>query len=130
MLPAAARLRRREDFTLVVRRGRRVGRGALVVHYLPPAPVQVTDLSRSALAPAQAGFVVARAIGGSVARHQVVRRLRHLVRDRLSRLPAGGRLVVRALPAAGNADSADLGRDLDDALDSLLGQSVSTGAAR
>ena len=112
MLTAAARLRRREDFSLVVRRGRRTGRVTLVAHYLDPSP------DTSGL-PARAGFVVGRAVGGSVARHRVIRRLRHLVRDRLDRLPAGSRLVLRALPPSAVASSADLGRDLDAALDRL-----------
>jgi ribonuclease P protein component len=118
VLPAAARLRRREDFTLAVRRGGRAGRGTLVAHYLSP------DLSAhpvSDAAPvARAGFVVGRAVGNSVVRHRTVRRLRHLVRDRLDRLPAGSILVVRARPPAADADSATLGRDLDAALSRLL----------
>jgi ribonuclease P protein component len=117
VLPAVARLRRREDFTLVVRRGRRAGRGALVVHYLAPPAA----LAGPRPVPACVGFVVGRAVGGSVERHRVLRRLRHLVRARLDGLPAGARLVVRALPPAAGADSAALGRDLDAALDRLLG---------
>src|SRR5215470_20013971 len=41
VLPAAVRMRRSDDFARAVRRGRRAGRGSLVVHYLPPelAPV-------------------------------------------------------------------------------------------
>jgi ribonuclease P protein component len=66
------------------------------------------------------GFVVGRAVGNSVIRHRTVRRLRHLVRDRLDRLPAGSILVIRALPPAAEADSARLGRDLDAALTRLL----------
>lgn len=114
MLPRAARLTRRQDFTLTVRRGRRATRGALAVHLL--APVGPAD----AVGPARAGFVVGRAVGGSVDRHRMVRRLRHLVRDRLGRLPDGALLVVRALPAAREADSATLGQDLDAALTRLL----------
>jgi ribonuclease P protein component len=134
VLPAAARLRRREDFALVVRRGRRVGRGTLVVHYLP-APILAVPVAGGADAPPApdtpepprrgvhptVGFVVGRAVGGSVERHRVVRRLRALMRARLTRLPAGSRLVVRALPAARDADSAQLGADLDAALDRLVG---------
>ncbi|HEY6745664.1 MAG TPA: ribonuclease P protein component [Mycobacteriales bacterium] len=111
MLPAPARLRRREDFTLAVRRGRRAGRTTLVAHYLAPeteSPV------------ARVGFVVGRAVGNSVVRHRTSRQLRHLVRDRLDRLPPGSLLVVRALPPAAAADSATLGRDLDAALSRLL----------
>jgi ribonuclease P protein component len=115
VLPAPARLRRREDFTLAVRRGARAGRGTLVAHYLSP------DLAAGAAAPtARVGFVVGRAVGNSVVRHRTVRRLRHLVGDRLDRLPAGSILVIRALPPAAAADSAGLGRDLDAALTRLL----------
>lgn len=53
-------------------------------------------------------------------RHRTVRQLRHLVRDRLDRLPAGSVLVVRALPPSASADSATLGKDLDAALTRLL----------
>lgn len=111
MLPAPARLRRREDFTLAVRRGRRAGRGTLVAHYLA---------AETAVPVARVGFVVGKAVGNSVVRHRTSRRLRHLVRDRLDRLPAGSLLVVRALPPAAAADSATLGRDLDAVLARLL----------
>jgi ribonuclease P protein component len=114
VLPAPARLRRREDFTRTVRRGRRAGRGTLVAHYLSP------DLVPDAVPTARAGFVVGRAVGNSVVRHRTVRQLRHLVRDRYDRLPAGSLLVVRALPPAAGADSAGLARDLDAALDRLV----------
>jgi ribonuclease P protein component len=106
VLPAPARLRRREDFTLAVRRGARAGRGTLVVHYLPAEPGAAT-------APvARVGFVVGRAVGGSVVRHRTVRRLRHLVRDRLRELPAASVFVVRALPAAAGATYGELQADL------------------
>jgi ribonuclease P protein component len=51
-----------------------------------------------------------------VARNRVRRRLRHLLRDRLDRLPAGSRLVVRVLPGAAAASSAQLAGALDRAL--------------
>jgi ribonuclease P protein component len=85
-----------------------------VAHYLAPDPAAAEPLP-----PARAGFVVGRAVGGSVIRHRTIRRLRHLVRDRLAQLPAGSLLVVRALPPARTADSAALGRDLDAGLDRL-----------
>jgi ribonuclease P protein component len=83
------------------------------VHYLRP------DLVGVAAPTARVGFVVGRAVGNSVIRHRTVRRLRHLVRDRLDRLPAGSILVVRALPSAADAGSTDLGQDLDAALTRL-----------
>jgi ribonuclease P protein component len=105
------RLRASTDFTEVVRRGRRAGRPTLTVHLLAsPADAQ-QDLG----AP-RAGLVVGKAVGGSVVRHRVSRRLRHLLRDRIEALPAGAKLVVRAAPAAGTATSAALATDLDAAL--------------
>ena len=84
-----------------------------MAHYLSPDPTAVP-------ASARVGFVVGRAVGNSVVRHRTVRRFRHLVRDRLDRLPAGSILVIRALPAAAAADSTGLGRDLDAALSRLV----------
>lgn len=109
MLPAAARLRRSEDFRLVMRRGTRAGRRRLVVHALTTNPSGPDEGTR-------AGFVVSKAVGNSVVRHRVSRRLRHLVADRLGTVPAGSALVVRALPPAASASSHELGADLDAAL--------------
>jgi ribonuclease P protein component len=63
---------------------------------------------------------VSKAVGGSVVRHAVVRRLRHVVQPRLASLPTGAHLVVRALPASATASSAELATDLDGALASAL----------
>lgn len=63
---------------------------------------------------------MSKAVGGSVERHRVARRLRHLVAPRLERLPAGSRLVVRALPPAAEASSAQLATDLDAGLERAL----------
>jgi len=113
VLPAAARLRRSEDFRVVLRRGSRAGRRRLVVHALTTDPSVAADALQSA---ARAGFVVSKAVGNSVVRHRVTRRLRHLVSARLGTLPAGTSLVVRALPPSSTASSAELGSDLDAAL--------------
>ena len=64
---------------------------------------------------------MSKAVGGAVVRNQVKRRLRHLLRDRLIELPPGSLVVVRALPGAGDADHAQLARDLDAAFQRLLG---------
>jgi len=71
--------------------------------------------------PPRVGFAVGRGVGGSVTRHLVTRRLRHLMADRLDQLAPGDRVVVRARSAAATADYGHLGRDLDAALDRLLG---------
>jgi ribonuclease P protein component len=65
---------------------------------------------------ARVGLVVSKAVGNSVVRHRVTRRLRHLLRDRLGTVRPGCTLVVRALPPAASAASADLGSDIDAAL--------------
>ena len=109
MLSAENRLRRRTEFSDVVRRGRRVSRPLLTVHLLASGQT----------APARAGLVVGKAVGGSVVRSRVARRLRHQLRDVVAALPAGTRLVVRACPPAADADSAALGRELKQALDRL-----------
>lgn len=67
-------------------------------------------------APARAGFIVSKAVGSAVVRNKVKRRLRHIVRERLSALPPGSMLVVRALPAAADVPYARLAADFDAAL--------------
>ena len=68
----------------------------------------------------RAGLVVSKAVGGSVVRHRVSRRLRHLLVPRVGELPAGTMLVIRALPPAAHATSAELGDDLDAGLRGVL----------
>ncbi|MGZ4589244.1 MAG: ribonuclease P protein component [Actinomycetes bacterium] len=111
MLPAPARLRRRADFAATVRRGRRGRSDLLLVHLL----MRSTDEVASVVLPS-CGFVVSKAVGGAVVRNRVLRRLRHQVAARLDTVPPGSQLVVRALPAAATASSAELGTALDRAL--------------
>ena len=85
-----------------MRSGRRAGSTTLVVH-----------LAAGATTPSpRVGFVVSRAVGNSVTRNRVQRRLRHLTRGHLPALPASSVLVVRALPPAATASSAELDADL------------------
>jgi ribonuclease P protein component len=130
VLPAQARLRRRPEFTAVVRSGRRAGRPTMVLHYLPErpvpadgAPARVPESGRPPTG-ARAGFVVGRAVGNSVVRHRVTRQLRAAVREQLHRLPPTGDLVVRARPEAATAGFARLSADLASALDRLVGSAV------
>jgi ribonuclease P protein component len=64
--------------------------------------------------------VVGKAVGNSVVRHRVTRRLRALVREELHRLPPTADLVVRARPEAGTAGYDVLHRDLVAGVDRLL----------
>lgn len=137
MLPPAHRLRTGEDFRRTVRGGRKAGTRTLVAHLAAPAAPEAALAEGSGDTPdggvggdvPRVGFAVSRAVGNAVARNRVKRRLRHLVRDRLGTLPAGGTLVVRALPPAAEADSARLARDLERALERILERPLARTAA-
>jgi ribonuclease P protein component len=122
VLPTAHRLRRSSEFSAVVSGGSRARSGPLVVHHRGdlgcPAP--------------RIGFVVSRAVGGSVVRHRVARRLRAQAAARIWVLPAGSGTVVRALPPAATATSAELGTALDRAFARVTGSAdaAGTGFAR
>ncbi len=66
------------------------------------------------------GFIVGKGVGGSVVRHRTSRRLRAVTSAQLDRLPAGSATVIRALPSAARANSADLAADLAVALDRVV----------
>ena len=110
-------MRAGSEFTTSVRRGRRAAGSALVVH----AARAADSASQTSTSPTRVGLVVGRAVGGSVTRHQVARRLRHQVAARLDRLPTGQLVVVRALPPAAACSSQRLGGQLDDAFERLFG---------
>lgn len=67
--------------------------------------------------PARAAFAVSRAVGSSVDRHRVTRRLRAAVLPVLSTLPNGTHLVIRALPPAAGADYRDLAAAVTDCVE-------------
>lgn len=100
-----------------MRTGKRAGARLLAVH-----------AAMAADAPSRVGLIVSRAVGSAVVRNRVKRRLRELMRGRLTTLPEGCLLVVRAHPAAAGARQADLAADLDLVLERLLRRQV--GALR
>ena len=116
MLPAPNRMRSSGEFSTVTRHGRRIRAGDVVVYLSPPAEGGGAE---PAPAVTKVGLIVGRSVGGSVLRHQVSRRLRAQLAGMLDRIPAGSRLVVRALPSAATARSAALGRDLGTAVGRL-----------
>jgi ribonuclease P protein component len=100
----------------------------MVLHYLSDRPVQTaggpgSDRASRQVSPtgARAGFVVGKAVGNSVVRHRVTRRLRAAVREELHRLPPTADLVVRARPEAAAAGYTVLRRDLAAGMSRLLG---------
>ncbi len=135
MLAPEHRLRRSTDFRDVLRAGRRGSRPLLTVHLLLPAEPSSTGPASTDVTPAgppavRAGLVVSKAVGGSVVRSRVSRRLRHQLRSRIAGLPAGSRLVVRAAPAAALATSDELGSALDAALASAARRPVRSAGLR
>jgi ribonuclease P protein component len=113
-MPARTRLRSSGEFAAVLRAGRRAGSRTVVVHALAPAA------GASPTSPL-VGFIVGRTVGGAVVRNRTRRRLRHLMRERLDRLPVACHVVVRALAPAGSASSVTLGSDLDRCLAQVTG---------
>jgi len=63
-------------------------------------------------APTTVGLVVSKAVGIAVVRNLVKRRMRGIMREELATLPAGGTVVLRALPAAATAPYERLRRDV------------------
>ena len=114
MLPAPNRLRERADFTSVLRGrgGARAGSGLVVVHAV------VADQRMGQ--PPRVGFVVSKAVGTAVVRNRTRRRLRALVAARLSGIPSGVDVVIRAQPAAASATSAELSTALNPLLDKVI----------
>ena len=98
VLSPSNRLTSPVHFREVVRRGRRRGGQLMVVHLWRLDRALPT--SGAAAVHPRVGFVVSKAVGPAVTRNLVKRRLRHLCRERISSLPPGSMLVVRALPAA------------------------------
>lgn len=95
MLAAINRLTSREDFARVTRSPIRSTTKSLV-GYLSKEP--------NLLSP-KVGFVVSRAIGGSVVRHRVTRKLRHASKISLHILPSQAMVVVRATKFEQDADN-------------------------
>jgi ribonuclease P protein component len=91
----------------------------MVVHLVTPNVDKAT--SRQVLASGRVGFVVSKSVGSAVTRNRVKRRLRHLMRERVSTLAEGSLLVVRAQPEAAEASYRDLGDELDRCLTRVVG---------
>ena len=91
MLPKNNRLRSGVDFNLVTKTGARFTSDNLVIYALPNTSNQN-----------QVGFIVNRAVGGSVSRHLVSRKLRHNFANQLPNLKTNLKLVVRVLKAQNN----------------------------
>ncbi|MFM7030219.1 MAG: ribonuclease P protein component [Micrococcales bacterium] len=106
MLAKANRLRSADEFRVTMRTGRKVSTATMVLYLKRDLDTVQTRF----------GFVVAKTVGNAVVRNSVKRRFRALSHQWLSQLPAGSAVVVRALPAAGQADWHKLSTDFNSAI--------------
>lgn len=88
MLPASNRLRSSKDFARTTKTGFRATTPSLVLYTLTHPDLSATP---------RLGLIVNSTIGGSVVRHRISRKLRHLLREHLSALPPHSQVVVRVL---------------------------------
>lgn len=120
MLPAQHKLHRSGDFAVTIRKGRRLGRRTIVLHYLDTAgDGDVTDAADARISRTggpRVGFVVSKGVGNSVVRHAVTRKLRHVMSGAMDLMPDTVDVVVRALPASATASSEELAKDVRKAL--------------
>ena len=94
---------RRPDFEAVYEKGFR-----LSGPYFAAVCLKVEGSER-----AKVGFAVPKALGGSVARNRIRRRLREAVRVNLARLGSGWAVVFQVRRATGQAPFADLTREVE-----------------
>ncbi|MFE3441712.1 ribonuclease P protein component [Nocardia sp. NPDC059180] len=133
MLPESYRLHRRADFSRTVRRGRRTGRRDLVVHAFVHTVDPAAEATEDALVRVggpRFGLIVSKAVGNAVIRHRVARRLRHICAEVGDEIPVEADIVIRALPGAATADSAELLRQLRGAVRKLGLGAVAQPAVR
>ena len=96
MLPQGARLTTSSDFARATKSGVRVTTEHFV-GYLYISPV-TNDAS------AKCGLIISKAVGGSVKRHRVARKVRHAITPLIPSLPTGSLLVIRALGQDGDSN--------------------------
>jgi ribonuclease P protein component len=101
--PKSARLLKHADFQHVYEQGRRQFSANMTFFYLP----------RTAGAPApRIGFTVSRALGGSVERNRIRRRVREAVRRHLAGLAPAVDVVINPKKSAMRADFTALEREV------------------
>jgi len=96
VLPVDARLTQSSDFARATKSGIRVTTQHFV-GYLYISPV-TNDAS------AKCGLIISKAVGGSVKRHRVARKVRHAITPLIPSLPTGSLLVIRALGQDGDTN--------------------------
>lgn len=118
MLPKQNKLASSSDFTKTIKGGRRAGSRTLVVH-MRDRGTEPQDLDPALTGGPRFGLIVSKAVGNAVVRHRTSRRLRSVCLGSREQLPVSTDIVIRALPAAGDADSDRLAADFAKALRKL-----------
>ncbi|MEJ4113114.1 ribonuclease P protein component [Corynebacterium kroppenstedtii] len=99
MLPSSHRLRHSSDVRATLR-GASAGSKVVIVHV---ALREMDPATADLITGPRVGVVCSKAVGNSVIRHTLARRLRHCARDVVAGLPRNSDLVIRARPAAVHA---------------------------
>ncbi len=86
------------DFRMAVRKGRRMSTASAVIYLV----------AQKDPGPTRLGFIVSKAVGNSVTRSLVTRRLRAIGLDFVRSQPTGTDVVIRALPASAGVSWATL----------------------
>jgi len=95
VLTKNARLTESADFARATKSGLRFSTPNFVGYFYP------TNLDQ----PARVGLIISKNIGGSVIRHRIARKVRHILQEHYQELPTGSLVVIRALNSARDADS-------------------------
>lgn len=121
MLPKQHKLRASSDFSLAVRKGRRIGRKTVVLHIFdtasrPSVSGAQADAKVASFGGPRIGLVVSKSVGNAVTRHAISRKLRHIALDLIDEIPDTYHIVIRALPRSATASSQELHKDVQSAL--------------
>ena len=93
MLPKNARLTNTNDFARATKSGLRVS----TQNFIGYLYINTTESQT------RAGIIISKSVGGSVVRHLVSRKVRHILAEEIKNLPANSLLVIRALNGAAKA---------------------------
>jgi ribonuclease P protein component len=98
-------MRRSSEFDATVKYGIRSAQPDVVLHVRLGSRREATSGPRI-------GLIIGKRVGSAVERHQVARRLRHVVRTVLGDLHQSDQVVIRALPSSRHVSSARLEQQL------------------
>ncbi|MGA1263329.1 MAG: ribonuclease P protein component [Prochlorothrix sp.] len=102
-LPRQYRLRHRQDFDALYRKGRRFASAHLLVRVLRPAPVAIAPLENAH--PPRLGIVVSQKVSKrAVVRNRIRRQIQGVMQGFLPQIQPGLRLLITVKPPAVECD--------------------------